>query len=131
MMDRAKRWLEDAESALKKGNYDDATYLSQMSVETAAKAVLIALAIDYPKEHDVSGVFKKLLTKPSLPGWFYDEIPKISDAIRNLAEIRGLAAYGYEHGMTLEDFKEKAPEFVKMALSTYESLSKLIKEIFG
>ncbi|PUA34205.1 MAG: hypothetical protein B9J98_01030 [Candidatus Terraquivivens tikiterensis] len=56
---RGWRWLRGAREALKDGR-DDVVYCSQMVVEHSSKAVLIALGIDYPREHDVSIAFKQI-----------------------------------------------------------------------
>jgi HEPN domain-containing protein len=97
-----------------------------MAVETAAKAILTALGIDYPKEHDISGIFLTLEKRNDLPKWFRDYVPKISYAIKILAEIRGLAAYGYERGLSLQDFGKKAPE----TRMVFKNAKRLYDEIF-
>jgi HEPN domain-containing protein len=130
MLNRASRWLKAAEAELNFGDYDNTVYLAQMAAETAAKAILTALGIDYPKEHDISGIFLTLEKRNDLPKWFRDYVPKISYAIKILAEIRGLAAYGYERGLSLQDFEKKAPETVKEARMVFENAKRLYNEIF-
>ena len=130
MMERSKRWLEDSEVALDRGNFDNAIYMAQMSVESSTKAVLLLFGLDYPKEHDVSGPFRQLLDRSDPPEWFKEEIPTISDVIHTLAEIRGLAAYGYEHNMTVQDFEGKAPKYLEKAKRTYEQTKRLLAEVF-
>ena len=50
---RARRWLQGARRALEDERWDDAVYAAQMASEHAAKAVLLALGIEFPKQHDV------------------------------------------------------------------------------
>ena len=65
---RAGRWLQGASRALEDERWDDAVYSSQMAVEQSAKAVLIALGIDFPKEHDVSIVLSLIhISEPTRP----------------------------------------------------------------
>lgn len=131
MLERAKRWLSPAEAELKKEHFDNVIYLCQMCVETAAKAILTALGIDYPKEHDVSTVFKQLLERADLPLWFRENVAAISGVIKTLAQIRGDSAYGYERGLSPEYFRGKASESVESARVILEDCEKLLRQIFG
>jgi len=129
-IERAGRWLQGASRALQDARWDDAVYSSQMAVEQSAKALLIALGIDYPKEHDVSIVFEALTKRIDIPEWFKRKVPEIAKAMAELAEIRGLAGYGFEEGIGVEYFKDYAPEAIKKAREVYEACSKLLKEAF-
>ncbi|MFQ5951091.1 MAG: hypothetical protein ACE5KH_03290, partial [Candidatus Geothermarchaeales archaeon] len=93
------------------------------------KAVLLLFGLDYPKEHDVSGPFRQLQERPDTPDWFKEAVPTISEAIHSLAEIRGLATYGYDHDMMVEDFEARAPKFLGMGSHTYEQTKRLLEEI--
>ena len=130
MLERAKRWLSPAGTELEKGHFDNVIYLCQLCVETTAKAVFTALGIDYPKEHDVSIVFRQLSERDDLPSWFRDNVAAISDVIKSLAEIRGDTAYGYERGLSPEYFEGKASESVKAAGSILNKCEKVLGEIF-
>ena len=129
-IERAGRWLQGALRALQDERWDDAVYSSQMAVEQSAKAVLIALGIDFPKEHDVSIVFEALSKRIDISEWFRRKVPEIAKAIAELAEIRGLAGYGFEQGIGVEYFKDYAPKANKKAREVYEACSKLLKEAF-
>ena len=130
MLERAKRWLSPAGTELEKGHFDNVIYLCQMCVETATKSVLTALGIDYPKEHDVSMVFRQFSEREDLPSWFRENAATISEVIRSLAQIRGDAAYGYERGLSPEYFEGKASESVKAAESILNKCEKVLGEIF-
>ena len=130
MLERAKRWLSPAEVEVNKGHFDNVIYLCQMCVETTAKAVFTALGIDYPKEHDVSIVFRQLSERDDLPSWFRENVADISDVIKSLAGIRGDAAYGYERGLFPEYFKSKALDSIKAARSILNDCEKLLRQIF-
>jgi len=101
-----------------------------MAIEQSAKAVLIALGIDFPKEHDVSIIFEDLAKRLDMPEWFRRKVPEIAKAMAELAEIRGLAGYGFEQGIGVEYFKDYAPEAIKKAKDVHDACSKLLKEAF-
>ncbi len=129
-LDRASRWLQGAYRALEDKRWDDVVYSSQMAVEQASKGVLIALGIDYPREHDVSDVFGKLASREDIPEWFRGHVPELSRIIAELAELRGLAGYGYEEGIDVEYFRGYAPEAYEMARKHVELCRKLLDELF-
>jgi len=129
-IERAGRWLQGASRALEDERWDDAVFSSQMAVEQSAKAVLIALGIDFPKEHDVSIVFEDLAKRLDMPEWFRSKVPEIVKAVAELAEMRGLAGYGFEQGIGVEYFKDYAPEASKKAREVHEACSKLLRETF-
>lgn len=60
----------------------------------AAKSLLRALAIEYPKSHDVGPVL--LAIEDKLPGDLRKNVKDLSSLVSELAAIRGLAMYGYE-----------------------------------
>lgn len=128
---RGWRWLKSALRALEDGRWDDVVYSSQMAVEQASKAVLIAFGIEYPKEHDVSLVFKQLLGVEGIPRWFESMIPELANIISELAELRGLAGYGYEEGLDVDYFKDYAPEAYEMAKKHFEACVKLLSQIYN
>ncbi|MCS7369552.1 MAG: HEPN domain-containing protein [archaeon GBS-70-058] len=128
---RGWRWLKSALRALEDERWDDVVYSSQMAVEQASKAVLIAFGIEYPKEHDVSLVFKQLLGVEGIPRWFESMIPELVNTISELAELRGLAGYGYEEGLDADYFKDYAPEAYEMAKKHFEACAKLLSQIYN
>jgi HEPN domain-containing protein len=128
---RAGRWLQGAEAASKDGRWDDVVYSAQMAVEQSAKAVLFALGIDFPREHDVSDVFLQLSNRDDLPTWFRGDVETISSLIAELAEQRGLAGYGFEVGIDAEYFKPYAPQVLENARATHKKCLKLVQELFN
>ena len=129
-VERAGRWLQTAKEALDGKRWDDAVYASQMAVGQSSKAVLFALGIDFPREHDVSAVFITLAERGDLPAWFKKSVPDICDAIRELAKRRGQAGYGFEEGVTVDYFKDYAPQALQMAKKVYSACEKLLTQIF-
>jgi HEPN domain-containing protein len=101
-----------------------------MAVELSSKAVLVAFGIDFPKEHDVSFMFKQLSRK-RLPKWFLSTLEELAENISELAKLRGLAAYGYEEGLDAEYFKQYAPQAYKKAEKHHNFCVKLLKEAFN
>ncbi|MBS7617280.1 HEPN domain-containing protein, partial [Candidatus Bathyarchaeota archaeon] len=118
---RSKRWLRGAFKALEDERWDDAVYSSQMAVEQVSKAVLIALGIEYPREHDVSAIFRRISKIEGVPTWFLSILDELTTNISELAELRGLAGYGYEKGLDAEYFKDYAPIAYEKARKHYES----------
>ncbi|MEM2896965.1 MAG: HEPN domain-containing protein [Candidatus Bathyarchaeia archaeon] len=127
---RASRWLKSAERALEDQRWDDAVYSAQMCVEQSAKAILLLLGIDYPKEHDVSDVFSELAQRSDIPDWFKENVPFISKHIAVLAELRGLAGYGYEKSFGVEYFKDYAKEAFDAAKNAFFTCKKLIDQLY-
>ncbi len=127
---RAYRWLMGAKRALEDKRWDDVVYSAQMAVEQSSKAVLIALGIDFPKEHDVSPAFKLLYMKVSLPNWFKEVLEGLITNISELAELRGLAGYGYEKGLDSDYFMHYAPQTYERAKTHYGYCSRLLKELY-
>ncbi|MFQ6086194.1 MAG: HEPN domain-containing protein [Candidatus Bathyarchaeia archaeon] len=128
-LSRAERWLLEAKDAQIAKRYDNAVYCSQMCVEQAAKAILIALGIEYPREHDVSEEFRTLSTRIGVPEWFKRKLDHLSDGISELAKLRGLAGYGFEKGMTPEYFEEYSQTALGTAEHFLSSCKRLFKEI--
>lgn len=127
---RAARWLQGALRALEDRRWDDVVYSSQMAVEQSAKAVLIALGIDSPRERDVSDVFLPLTRRDDIPDWFKNLVPSMSETIAELAELRGLAGYGYEMGIDANYFKDYAPDALNKAKNLHEACSNLLSQAF-
>jgi HEPN domain-containing protein len=128
---RSSRWLKSAYRALEDERWDDVVYSSQMTVEQSSKAVLIALGIEFPKEHDVSIAFKQISNKKNIPSWFLSMLNELVNNISELAELRGLAGYGYEKGINAEYFKDYAPKAYEMAKKHYEACAKLLFELYN
>ncbi len=128
---RGKRWLKGALRALEDERWDDVVYSSQMAIEQASKAVLIALGMEYPREHDVSAIFKRISKVEGIPTWFLSILDELATNISELAELRGLAGYGYEKGLDVEYFKDYAPIAYEKAKRHYESCGKLLFELYG
>jgi HEPN domain-containing protein len=126
VLGRAGRWLQGAERALEDERWDDVVYCAQMAVEQSAKAVLLSIGIDFPKEHDVSDVLLQLADREGIPAWFRKEIPEISDVVAKLAEQRGLAGYGFEQGITAEYFRNYAPEALRSARKVHSDCKKFL-----
>jgi len=129
-LERAGRWLRGAEVALDEERWDDVVYSAQMAVEQASKAVLFALGVDFPRQHDVSGVLIDMMDREDLPGDFRGEIPQIAAAIRELAEQRGLAGYGFEEGITADYFEDYAPQAYEMARKVHQSCKAFLRQTF-
>lgn len=101
---RNGRWLRGALRAVEDERRDEVVYSSQMAVEQASKAVLIALGMEYPKENDVGTAFKEIRIR-GVPEWFIMIIDGLAGNVSELAELRGLAGYGYEKGLDADTSK--------------------------
>ncbi len=91
---RSLSCLEEAKAAFRREDYPLCVRRSQESLEMAAKSLLRALAIEYPKTHDVGPVLLSVSNR--LPESVRRHIEQLSSLISELAAIRGPAMYGYE-----------------------------------
>lgn len=63
-------------------------------MELAAKAILRRLAIEYPREHDVSDAITASVER--FPECLRNRVEGIKSLLAELARVRGPAFYGYE-----------------------------------
>lgn len=91
---RALSCLKEAEMALSSGDPALCVRRSQESVELAVKALLRAVAVEYPRKHDVSDALLEFADK--MPEPIRREINDIAALVSELAAVRGPAMYGYE-----------------------------------
>lgn len=92
---QSAQWsLKEAENALTGGNSAICVRRSQEALELAAKAVLRRLAIEYPREHDVSEALETAAQR--LPDYLKTRVDEIKVMLVELARVRGPAFYGYE-----------------------------------
>ena len=89
--------FEEVERAFSKGKYHISVRRAQECVELAIKGIFRLLAIEFPKEHDVSKVLLDISQK--LPLWFQEEINSVSEIVKRLSKERGPAMYGDEEDM--------------------------------
>jgi len=92
--DRAAWSIREAEEALHGGNPAICVRRSQEAIELAAKAVLRRLAIEYPREHDVSDAI--VASAKMFPEYLKPNVEEIRSVLAELARVRGPAFYGYE-----------------------------------
>jgi len=122
--------LDDACDALREGNYPYAVRLSQGCVELSLKAALRAVAVEYPKVHEVSRVLRQV--RDRFPDWFKEELDFAAESSRLLFKKREPSLYGDEAGllspeelMGLGD----AEDAVRRAERTYRLCERLVSEI--
>jgi HEPN domain-containing protein len=97
---RAAMTLEDARTAAANGIYSLAVRRAQETVELFLKATLRFLAIEYPKEHDVSKVLLSVKELRPLPPWLAANLELMARVSRELSWKRGAAFYGDEKSAT-------------------------------
>lgn len=127
------RWahgsLGEAREALRRKDYPRTVRRAQECVELSVKAVLRALGIEYPKEHDVSDVLRDL--RMDLPGWFEEAVPLIADIMAKITPQRGPAMYGMEGQMKPAGAifsEEDALRALKDAEFVYDRCSKFLED---
>ncbi|MBS7609787.1 HEPN domain-containing protein [Candidatus Bathyarchaeota archaeon] len=86
----------EAKEALKGGDNALAIRRAQETVELSLRAALGFMALEHPREHDLSGILQEVAILRRLPGWFEAEIPFMASVSRDLARKGGLAFYGDE-----------------------------------
>ena len=129
---RARRCFKESKTAFDDEDYPITIRRAQECVELSLKAVLRSFAIEYPREHDVSGALEML--KDKFPDWFSVNIPEFIRISRDLSKKRGPAMYGYEAEFRpASDIfsREDAEEALKSAEGVFEASNRIIKEIFG
>lgn len=98
-IDRAELTLDEARGAFEKKVYSLTIRRAQETVELALKAALRFLAIEYPRDHDVSDVLLRIRETRLLPDWFEKRIDFMVSVSGDLARKRGPAFYGIERSV--------------------------------
>ena len=127
---QAKARLEDAVEALQEQNHPYAVRLSQECVELSLKAVLRAVAIEYPRVHEVSDILPEI--KDRFPEWFRGEIEFLQESSRSLFKKREPSLYGDQAGILSPDevmSSSDAEDGVRRATRTYELCQRLVSEL--
>ncbi|MEM0018025.1 MAG: HEPN domain-containing protein [Candidatus Korarchaeum sp.] len=130
-MRRASRTLEEARNAFEAADYPLTIRRSQETVELSLKAVLRLLAIEYPREHDVSDVLLEAAKSRRLPEWFMAELDFMAEVSRDLARKRGVAFYGDEQTLRPPSSlftEEDASSALRDADRVYKNCKKLIDQ---
>lgn len=122
----AEREFKEALGRARDGDHAGALKRFQECVEYAAKAVLIAYGIDYPKVHDV-GRFLPMIKK-KYPNWFAAKVEEIAKITDDLARERPRYRYPYE--FPTEDYERVTREIRPIVERALEGYRKLIEELF-
>jgi len=93
-LQRAEVRITDATNALERGDVPEAIRYSQEGVELSLKAALRLVAIEYPREHEVSDAL--LYHEERFPTTFSHHFPKLARISKELFLKRGPAMYGDE-----------------------------------
>lgn len=128
---RAEMTLEEARKAIGGEGHSLAIRRSQETVELSLKAALRYLAIEYPRDHDVSDVLLMVKRIRSLPNWFEERIEFMANVSRDLARKRGPAFYGDERTFTPASqlfTKEDGLRALRDAEEVFEVCKRLIKQ---
>lgn len=129
---RARSCFRESRAAFDEKDYPMTVRRVQECVKLSLKAVLRGIAIEYPREHDVSKALD--MVKGKVPDWFSYKIPEFAEVSRDLSKKRGPALYGYEAELrpASDIFSKKdAEEALASGEEIFASCNKLIKEIFG
>ncbi len=123
---RAEARLVSAQYALNHGYYPDVVRYSQECVELSLKACLRLVGVEYPKVHDVGDVLRAESMR--FPSWFREEIDRLAETSRDLAEKRAPSMYGVEAaGKSPEELFNKND--AEKALRDAEAVHKLAKRL--
>lgn len=83
--------LDEARNAVENEVYSLAVRRSQETVELSLKVALRYLAIEYPRDRDVSDVLLAVKETRPLPNWFEERIEFMVSVSSDLARKRGPA----------------------------------------
>jgi HEPN domain-containing protein len=120
----AKVYRDELTRAYEGGHWNVAVRHAQEVVELYLKMTLKMIGVEYPKSHDIGPVFTRVCIERNL-GVDPEELNKINDISKNLAEKRGPAFYA-ERIYTQED-GEKAKADAEFVMNFAESLSKKLR----
>ncbi len=91
---RAKRCFKESKDAFEDDDYPITIRRAQECVELSLKSVLRFIAIEYPRDHDVSSALE--IAREKFPAWFSNKITEFMRISKDLSKKRGPAIYGYE-----------------------------------
>ncbi len=83
---RAKRCFNECKSAFEEEDYPITIRRAQECVELSLKAILRSIAIEYPRDHDVSEALET--AKEKFPAWFSAKIADFERISRDLSKKR-------------------------------------------
>ncbi len=127
-INRAELTLEEARSAFEKEVYSLTIRRAQETCELSLKGALRYLAIEYPRDHDVSDILLRLKEIRQIPEWFFEKIEFMAGVSSDLARKRGLAFYGIERSATPASQIFSRDEGLR-ALRGVEEIFKLCKRL--
>lgn len=94
LISRARRIVSiDLEGAMRAGDFNMVVRRAQEAVELALKGALAELGIEYPKVHDVGGVFADAVRK-KVGDVDIGKLARIGQISTRLSEVRAPAFYG-------------------------------------
>lgn len=128
---RAESRVVAADGALERGVFPDVVRHSQEAVEMSLKAVLRAVGIEYPREHEVSTVL--FVEREKLPSSVADRLEELTKISSKLFDARGPAMYGDEEsGVPPEELfsREDAEASLRDSKNVYEVCSSALQRIF-
>lgn len=128
---RARRCLKESKDAFEDEDYPITIRRAQECVELSLKAILRSIAVEYPREHDVSGALETVEEK--FPDWFSSKIPEFIRVSSDLNKKRGPALYGYEAQETPASLifsRNDAEEALISAEEVFDACDKLVSRIF-
>jgi HEPN domain-containing protein len=99
-IEQAERTLEEAKNSIDNEVYSLGIRRSQETVELSLKAALRYLAIEYPRDHNVSDILLIAKERRPVPNWFKEKIEFMASVSSDLARKRGPAFYGDERTLT-------------------------------
>ena len=81
---RARRCFKESEDVFNGDDYPITIRRAQECVELCLKAVLRSIAIEYPREHDVSKALERV--KGTIPNWFSSKLQMFMDISLDLSK---------------------------------------------
>ncbi|MFQ6040177.1 MAG: HEPN domain-containing protein [Candidatus Poribacteria bacterium] len=125
LLNEAKEHYEEMQRAFKRNSWNRTIRRAQEVVELCLKGLLKAVGIEYPKVHDVSGVFARACIQKGIEidSKRLQEIKAISS---DLAEKRAPAFY-----MEIDYTKQQAEEAMQSAEKVFAVANKLSEDLKG
>ncbi|MBI4332560.1 MAG: HEPN domain-containing protein [Chloroflexi bacterium] len=124
----SRRYLHEAKNAFQDGDYPAVVRRSQECLELATKALLRFLAVEYPREHDVTGALSAIGAR--LPKQLQEKLPSWKKLVKELAQNRGPSFYGDER-RGIPASRLFGREYAERILPQVEDMHNLISDFVG
>jgi HEPN domain-containing protein len=130
-IDTAESWIRTAEVMAENKVYNTCLYSEEMAVEIALKAVLLALGIDPPKNHNIiETVENNIVNSHKIPKGIKDEIREVvRSLLPELLSNRQTSGYTFNYNIDIESLEVIALRYLEPSKKAVLLCKNVIKQI--